>query len=221
MTTSLPNNVNLYNLFPSSIYSIKRDLIVIEEEKKEIEDIMMEMREGGNETQLDYLSENTYIFDTKLKNLKEFCEQHIKIYGKELLNPKEKIDFYITQSWLNMIKPGGHIQKHYHENSIISGVFYISTVEDDKLLFHDPNHNRVRCMIKIQPKEPTLVNGAYIQAIEIDNGILLLFPSWLEHNVPPNLKATTNRISISFNVFAKGNFGMKGSLSELTLPDPR
>ena len=220
MTTSLPNNVHLYHLFPSSIYAIKRDFIVIEEEKKEIEDLMKEMdtpREGG----LDHLTKNTYIFDTKLKNLKEFCEQHINIYGKELLNPKQELNFYITQSWLNMIEPGGNILKHYHENSIISGVFYISTVEEDKILFHDPNYNRVKCMIKIQPKEPTLVNGAYLQAIEIDNGILLLFPSWLEHDVPPNPMATTNRISISFNVFAKGNFGIKGSLSELTLPDPR
>ena len=218
MTTSLPK-FHLYHLFPSSIYAVKRDLIVIEEEeKKEIEDLMKEMRKVGD---LDYLTDNTYIFDTKLKNLKEFCEQHIKIYGEELLNPVGELDFYITQSWLNMIEPGGHILKHYHENSIISGVYYSSTVEDDKILFYDPNYKREKCMIKIQPKTPTLANGSYIQAVEIDNGILLLFPSWLEHAVEPNLNATTNRISISFNVFAKGNFGTKGLLSELTLPDPR
>ena len=48
-------------------------------------------------------------------------------------------------------------------------------------------------------------------------GKLLVFPSWLKHGVEPNEKATTDRISIAFNVFAKGNFGERGSLNELIL----
>ena len=46
---------------------------------------------------------------------------------------------------------------------------------------------------------------------------LLLFPSWLEHNVNPNPDATTDRVSLGFNTFAKGIFGKRSDINELFL----
>ena len=40
---------------------------------------------------------------------------------------------------------------------------------------------------------------------------MLLFPSWLQHFVPPN-KSEHRRISISFNLMLRGLVGSKGSL---------
>ena len=53
--------------------------------------------------------------------------------------PKEELDFYITQSWINITKPDEFHHEHFHTNSIISGVFYISTEEDDAITFSNPN----------------------------------------------------------------------------------
>ena len=132
----MTNLYTIHGIFPIPVYSVKRDSDLDSTEEKEIEDII----KGGLRVNAENsFSNNSYIFNTKLKKIKEFCEQHIKIYVKEIINPKEDLDFYITQSWLNITKPGQFHHSHYHSNSIISGVFYISTEEDDKILFDDRN----------------------------------------------------------------------------------
>jgi uncharacterized protein (TIGR02466 family) len=215
----IQNDFEIFGLFPTPVYITRRDSNLDLTEEKEIEDII----EGGMEyidestpnNKNRYQSLNTYIFDTKLKKIKQFCEQQIEKYVEEILTPKNKeLNFYITQSWLNIIKPGGYHHHHYHPNSIISGVFYVSTVEDDKIRFFD--FRRSNQIIKFEPKEGTFYNSESI-SIDIKDSVLLLFPSLLIHCVEPNEKATTDRISLSFNVFVKGNIGNKHEVNELFL----
>ena len=199
-------------IFPTPIYIAKRDSDLDSTEKKEIEDII----DKGMWSSVSHsVSQNNFIFDTKLKNLKEFCEQHIKKYAEEILNPKQELDFYITQSWLNITKPGEYHHKHSHSNSIISGVFYISTKEDDNITFSDPNA-KVKELISFESKEFNLWN-ATIWTFPATNNALILFPSWLDHGVNPNKEATTDRISLSFNTFVKGTLGLRKDLTELIL----
>ena len=203
----------IHKVFPCPVYIVKRDSNLTFDEEKEIEDIIKEgTRKVGD---LDFYTDNFYIFDTKLKNLKEFCEQQIKIYVKEILNPERELDFYITQSWINVVKPGGNIGYHYHANSIISGAFYVSTEKDDKITFREPNV-QVKETLKIEPKEYNVWNSNS-WFFPVNNNELILFPSWLGHEVQPNEKATTNRISFSFNVFARGSLGEERQLNELIL----
>ena len=199
-------------IFPVPVYTARRDSNLDSAEKKDIKDII---EEGNYPNVSNSTSNNSYIFDDKLKKLKEFCEQHIKIYAKEVINPKQELDFYITQSWLNVNKPGESHHLHNHPNSIISGVFYISTEEDDKIHFYDPAET-LKDRIEIQPKEYNIWNSAN-WSIPAETNDLLLFPAWLEHSVKPNEKATKDRLSISFNVFAKGVFGQKEEGTELIL----
>ena len=49
------------------------------------------------------------------------------------------------------------------------------------------------------------------------NNELFLFPSWLDHSVKQNSKATVDRISIAFNVFVKGSIGHEENLIEYYL----
>ena len=113
-----------------------------------------------------------------------------------------------------MTKPGESHHGHNHPNSIISGVFYVSTVENDKICFFDPN--KINQIIKIPQKEVNYFNSDSL-FFDIANLVLLLFSSSIVHSVEPNEQATTDRISISFNTFAKGTFGDKDGLSELVL----
>ena len=200
------------SLFPIPAYIAKRDSDLISREEKEIEKIIQEgmKKNVGNNS-----SVNNYIFDKNLKEIKQFCEHHIKKYVEEIMNPKEKLDFYITQSWLNMTEPGGFHHKHSHPNSIISGVFYIATVEDDKITFFDPS-SKLKELIKIEVENYHLWNSTS-WFIPVNNNELVLFPSWLDHNVELNEKATTDRISISFNTFVKGTFGNQEELTQLIL----
>ena len=209
----MEQKINIINIFPCPVYIVKRDSNLTFDEEKEIEDIIKEgTRKVGDQ---DFYTDNFYIFDTKLKNLKEFCEEQIKIYVKEILNPKRELDFYITQSWINVVEPGGNIKYHYHANSIISGAFYVSTEEDDKIMFREPN-SQIKETLKIEPEEYNVWNSNN-WSFPVNNNVLIIFPSWLGHEVQPNEKATINRISFSFNVFARGSLGEERQLNELIL----
>ena len=208
----LENDFKIQGLFPSPLYFANLDSGLDLTEEKEIEDII---KEGLHENHGNGTTINSYIFNTKLKGLKEFCERHINTYVKQIINPKEELDFYITQSWINVTEPGGGHHAHSHYNSIISGVFYISTVEEDKIAFTDPNV-KLKEVIRFEEKDYTPWNSiSWFVPIEKNN--LLLFPSWLNHRVDINEKATKDRISISFNTFARGVFGDRKGLTELIL----
>ena len=199
-------------IFPCPVYRVKRDSNISLKEEKEIKNIVKEgmIKNIGNST-----TNNSYIFDSKLKKLKQFCEQQLKIYVEQIISPEEELDFYITQSWLNITEPGGFHHEHSHPNSIISGVFYISTEEDDKISFADPNY-KIKEMIKIKQKEFKVWNSPTWFFPSVTNE-LVLFPSWLNHHVDANENAITDRISISFNTFAKGIFGNRNEKTELIL----
>ena len=199
-------------LFSSPVYLTKRDSNLSPKEEKEIRKIV---KEGMHKNSGNSASDNSDIFNGKLKKIKQFCEEQLKIYVEQVIVPKEELDFYITQSWLNITKPGEHHHEHSHANSIISGVFYISTEEDDKITFSDLN-TKVRDLIKFEKKEFNIWNSASWFFPSVTNQ-LLLFPSWLDHKVDINEKATTDRISISFNTFVKGTLGSRKDLTELIL----
>ena len=204
----------IHGVFPTPVYIVKRDTILSPKERKEIGKIID--KEGMYSNEGNLRSQNSYIFEGKLKGIKQFCEEQLDIYVSEIINPKEEaLDFYITQSWLNVTRPGEYHHVHAHQNSIISGVFYISTEEDDCITFIDPN-NKVRDLIKFEPKEFNPFNSPSWFFPSVINQ-LMLFPSWLDHKVVPNEKATTDRISLSFNTFVKGTLGNREDMTELNL----
>ena len=203
----------LISIFPTPVYIAKRNSNLDSTEEIEIEDII---KEGLHENVGNSTTNNSYIFKDRLKKIKQFCEQHLKIYIEQTINPKNELDFYITQSWLNITKPKGFHHDHYHANSLISGVFYVATEEDDKITFGDPI-GKVRERVKFDsPKEFNLWNSPDWW-LEAKKNELLLFPSWLNHRVMPNELTTTDRISISFNTFVRGTLGDREELTELIL----
>ena len=202
----------IHGAFPCPVYVVKSDTNLSPKEEKEIRKII---KEGMNSNESNSLSTNSYIFTGKLKKIKQFCEQHIKTYVEHVINPKEELDFYITQSWLNITKPGQFHHSHWHSNSIISGVFYISTEEGDKITFQDPN-SKIKKLISFEDKEHIIWNSINYSVHSITNE-LILFPSWLDHGVEVNEKATTDRISLSFNTFVKGTLGKRTNLTEVIL----
>ena len=199
----------IMGILPIPVYKTERELNISESESEEIKSII---EEGVHDRLGNLRSDNSYIFDNKLKKIKEFCDQHIKIYAKEIIDPKKELNFYITQSWLNITKPGGSHFRHWHPNSIISGVFYVSTVEDDTICFFKDRDLKV-----MQIESNVNAYNTHVWGVSVNNNTLVLFPSWLEHSVERNEKATNDRISISFNVFMKGTIGSENNLNELIL----
>ena len=88
-------------------------------------------------------------------------------------------------------------EKHHHGNSSLSAAYYVKADENaGDIVFFDPRPANVFC----HPfaKEVNKYN-AQVQSVTPKAGTLVLFPSYLEHKVNPNL-SNEERIVISFNV---------------------
>jgi len=215
-----PNDKNAHKIegiFSTPLYRAVRNSSLNPTEEAELEDIIKDGSRANNDRESsNEFSNDSYIFETKLVDLKEFCERHIKIYVKEVLGiQKEELTFYITQSWLSITQPGKRHNLHWHQNSLISGVFYTSVEVDDYIAFYDPNYVKKNMLLLNRDENQAWNSDMYM--VKANNNELLLFPSWLDHGIVPNKWTTMDRISLSFNVFVRGSLGVQGELNELIL----
>ena len=157
-------------------------------------------------------SADTYILNKpEFKNIKEFCLQGVQDYFTKIIGATDEVNPYITQSWLNWTVTGESHHQHYHGNSIVSGVFYISTEQDDSIDFlREESFPYV-----IIPKEWTYENSLKCKVFA-EEKVLLLFPSYLKHEVVVR-EGSKTRISLAFNTFFRGTLGSKELLNELIL----
>jgi len=81
---------------------------------------------------------------------------------------------------------------HIHENTAVSGVFYLAVPPGSgPITFDDPRGLRPPFARNRLSHEPTA-------------GELLLFPPWIGHSVAPSCAATSPRVALSFNIFTAG-----------------
>ena len=105
--------------------------------------------------------------------------------------------FEITSCWANVLARGAAHRAHSHPNNFLSGVYYIRTNPGtDTINFHDPRNQTG--IIRPAVFELTAENTDQV-VVRVQNGTLLIFPSYLQHSVDPNMSAE-ERISISFNI---------------------
>lgn len=197
--------MNLQALFPQPVGLFQFDRDLTEKEKKFI--MGQEQRPNiGNTASVD-----TYILkNNALKGLREFIENCLNTYFKEVVMPKDDVSVYITQSWLNYTNKDQFHHKHAHPNSYISGVFYVNgDVEKDKIYFYNDGYKQ----IKLESVGWNRFNSEswWFEAM---TGRLVLFPSSLTHMVEA-VTAEQTRVSLSFNTFLKGTIGSNYSLTEL------
>ena len=128
-----------------------------------------------------YETDKQFLFNPKLKDLLVDVQLSINDYLKTLTLPPTML----SSSWFNILYKGGSVEKHQHadswdnkESSVVSGAYYPYVEENScPLLFGDGS-------IK-----------------ESFNGLLIIFPSWLEHWTTPN--QSDKRITVSFNTIRK------------------
>lgn len=149
--------------------------------------------------------------------LKFIGEQIFHFAHNIYMYDESKIQFYITQSWLNMTKKDEFHHIHNHSNSIISGVFYIKVEDTDQINFLDKSSNvfGANKTIELPRKETQSPYNTDTFSMRVEEGDLLLFDSKIPHGVD-KLK-TDLRISLSFNTFVKGEFGREENLTFLNL----
>ena len=139
-------------------------------------------------------------FDLKNENLKNFINEISKNIGvviKDMSWDLETQIVKITSMWSIINNKDAFNEKHHHGNSALSAAYYVKAEENaGDIVFFDPRQANV--FHHPISKEVNNVN-AQVQSVTPKAGTLVLFPSYLEHKVNPNL-SNKERIVISFNV---------------------
>lgn len=111
----------------------------------------------------------------------------------------ERLDWAIKEIWVNVLETGGHQALHNHANSFISGVIYLTehhprtgTVFHKQLGGSDYSFVNQNRGVKNGP-----FNASKWQSPPMKPGDMVLFPSYLLHEVPKNEGG--RRITMAFN----------------------
>ena len=128
--------------------------------------------------------------------LKRHLDRHAQAYARALnfqLARKPKLD----NLWVNVLKPGGGHTGHIHPHAILSGTVYIEVPEGASALkLEDPRLPMMMARPGVATDAPEAEQPfVYLKPRP---GTVLMWESWLRHEVPPN-GAKAERISISFN----------------------
>jgi len=109
------------------------------------------------------------------------------------LHRKPKLD----SLWVNLLRGSGHHSAHIHPHSIISGTLYVELPKSPGAIrFEDPRLPMMMAAPTRQASSPEELQP--FVTVKPYPGLLLLWESWLRHEVLP-AAAKGDRLSISFN----------------------
>ena len=152
-------------------------------------------REHGYRGYTSYASlDDLPVRDPAFGDLKRLLSRHTAAFAKELAwATKPKLD----SLWVNLLKGGGHHTAHIHPHSILSGTFYVEAPPGSGAIrFEDPRLPMMMAAPQRRDDAPEPLRS--FVTIEPRPGLLLLWESWLRHEVLPGT-AKAERLSISFN----------------------
>ncbi|MGE5566274.1 MAG: TIGR02466 family protein [Parcubacteria group bacterium] len=129
--------------------------------------------------------------------LKKRLDKHAAAFAKDLHLDLGGRRLVLDSLWVNVLKPGGAHTGHIHPHSVLSGTCYVAVPPGASALkLEDP---RLPLMMAAPPREADAPEEARTFVyIDPQPGTVLLWESWLRHEVPANA-AKSDRISISFN----------------------
>lgn len=136
-------------------------------------------------------------FSSTFMGIKKQIDTHVKKYIKTLEYDLKNQSCEMVTMWLNIMPPQVTHSGHIHPLSFISGTFYVSTPANcSAIKFEDP---RLTQLMAAPPRKTNCSERSknFIN-IQPKAGELILFESWMRHEVPPN-QSSKDRISISFN----------------------
>jgi len=129
--------------------------------------------------------------------LRKQLDRHVRSFASQLDLDLAGRDLAMTDCWVNIMPKGVVHSLHLHPLSTISGTYYVRTPKGSAgLRLEDPRLDR---FMGAPPRKTgaRLRNRSWV-TIPAQRGQVVLFESWLRHEVPPN-PAAADRISISFN----------------------
>jgi len=199
------------SLFPCPIGHYDLDRAVTQKEMKYLKGLELEENIGNVASTTDDVVEHEDVSEIKkfiIDKLNDYCKE---TYGFD----KDKVEIYITASWTNKTEPGGYHHQHWHQNSIVSGVFYFDGNKDTDAIEFINRDSWLGAHWDFDRIEDNYYSAS-TWWFETPPGKLYLFPSRLEHRVL-EVQGKKDRWSLSFNTFMRGEFGEQHQRTRLVL----
>ncbi len=123
------------------------------------------------------------------KHVAAFCDA----LGFDLQGKKLKCNAF----WINILPEGGTHSSHIHPHSVISGTTYVSMPDGTSALKLEDPRLAMMMMSPLRRKDAPQDLQPFVY-VKPEVGEMLLWESWLRHEVPMNM-SEEERISVSFN----------------------
>jgi uncharacterized protein (TIGR02466 family) len=130
-------------------------------------------------------------------DLENFLRPHVNAYVKNLNWDLQGRKVRMTTCWVNVVPKNTYHSLHIHPLSVISGTYYVQIPKGSSTIkLEDPNISKY---MNCPPRKVTAPNTQqpYLH-LTPKPGDLILFESWMRHEVPPN-QSKEPRVSVSFN----------------------
>jgi uncharacterized protein (TIGR02466 family) len=196
-----------HDLFVTRLY--RADAIAPQKLNLELEDIALTLAEDDTAglrwcekhgypgyTSYDSLNDLPWRFPA-FERLVKLIDKHALAYAKSLHWDLRGTRPTCDTLWVNVMPEGGSHTSHIHHNAVISGTYYVAVPEGaGPIVYEDP---RLAMMMAAPPRKKN-VPEQFKSHVHFRPavGTLMLWESWLRHEVPLN-RAEGNRISVSFN----------------------
>jgi uncharacterized protein (TIGR02466 family) len=136
-------------------------------------------------------------FSSTFAELEKKLTRHVRAFARHLEMDLRDRSVQLTDLWVNIMPETAAHSLHLHPLSFISGTYYVVTPAGcPGLKFEDP---RLSKFMAAPPKiaKARRENQPHI-TYPAEAGNVILFESWLRHEVPAN-RVAAERISVSFN----------------------
>ncbi|MEL7100666.1 MAG: TIGR02466 family protein [Pseudomonadota bacterium] len=130
-------------------------------------------------------------------DLVKALDAHVAAFAKMLHFDLGGRSLELEDIWINILPQGGTHSGHLHPHSVISGTLYVAMPEGTSALkLEDP---RLPMMMAAPPRTKEAPEAARpFVYVTPEPGEILLWESWLRHEVPMNM-SEDERLTVSFN----------------------
>jgi uncharacterized protein (TIGR02466 family) len=131
------------------------------------------------------------------KDVVDALDKHVAEFAKDLCFDLCDRELVLEDIWINILPEGGIHTSHIHPHSVISGTTYVAMpVGTSALKLEDPRSQMMMAApSRTADAREELKTFVYAKPAL---GDVLLWESWLRHEVPMNM-SEEDRISVSFN----------------------
>jgi len=180
-TSKIDNYEEINNMMNNYIYNLQ---------KKDPEGVIKSNLKGWHSKNFDMKDDEPKSF---IEAIKKNINEAINDMGWDLSNQ----EVTLSNMWAIINKKGAMNQKHHHSNSDLSAAYYVTAKDGcGDIIFYDPRPGKV---YKHPLSNKLNLLNANNNGVKPEPGMLILFPSYLEHSVNPNT-SNHERIVISFNI---------------------